>query len=98
MTLFLLVWYKAIGICSGIIWELKGCLQPLKPKLPFCLGRAMWYHFDMVCFAKFSLHLGKITGIEWVKQWYQCIYKFWFGPYHISRILSIVSHILSIVE
>ena len=67
VTPFLLVWYKAIGICSGIIWESERHLKPLKS--PFGLGRPMWYYFHGVFFAEFSLHLGKITGTKPVKQW-----------------------------
>ena len=83
VTPFLLVWYKAIGICSGIIWESERHLKPLKP--PFSLSRSMWYLFHKVLFAEFGFHLRKITGTEWARQYN--IYKFWFGPYQISHIL-----------
>ena len=56
-----------VGIYSEIIWELERCLKPLKSL--FSLGRPKWYHFHGVFFAEFSLHLGKITGTERMKQW-----------------------------
>ena len=56
-----------LGIWSGIIWESGRCLKPSKP--PFSLGRPMWYQFHGVFSAEFSLHLGKIAGMERVKQW-----------------------------
>ena len=49
-TSFLLVWYKALGICSETIWESERRPKPLKP--PFCLGRPMWYHFYGIFFAE----------------------------------------------
>ena len=62
ITPFLLVWYKAIGICSGIIWESERRLKPLKP--PFSLGRPIWYLFQKVFFAEFGFHLGKIRELN----------------------------------
>ena len=67
ITPFLLVWYKDIGICSGIIWELEISLKPLKPF--FSLGKPMWRFFHGVYIVEFGLHLEKITRTETVKQW-----------------------------
>ena len=62
----LLVWYLAIGICTGIIWKSERHVKPLKP--PFSLGKPVWYYFCRAFFAEFSLHLGKIMGTEQAKQ------------------------------
>ena len=66
ITPFPLLWYKAIRICSGIIWESERRLKAWKP--PFSLGSPMWYLFHKVFFAEFNFHLGKIMGTEWMKQ------------------------------
>ena len=66
LTPFLLVWYKAIEICSVIIWVSERRLKPLKP---ISSPVSLWYHFHWLCFAEFSLHLEKITETGKVKQW-----------------------------